>query len=152
MKDQAKSSHECDALGGISKSSQKRIAPDDVVLRTDADVVKHVRELERRNAATSASVAGIPELTPHSNKRDLPSSAPGKSTRVSKESDGVISQPNSDARPRPGKDSTNSCDSLSESQIKRLSRQAPGDAKERPVEKLRESRRRQLGSNGMQGN
>ena len=82
----------------------------------------------------------------HSNKRDLPPSTPGKSTRVSKESDGVISVPNSDARPRPGKDSTNVCDSRGESQIKRLSRHVPGDARERDARKLHETKRRQFSS------
>src|SRR5260221_5360671 len=81
-----------DSLGGHKK--QYREVPDDVVMRSDADVVKHVRERERVNAAKSSDVSGIKELTPHSDKRDLPPSAPGKSTRSDRGSDGVISQPN----------------------------------------------------------
>jgi hypothetical protein len=137
-------SHQADALGGRSKESQRRPIPEAVDMPTDADVIQHLRERERANAATSASVAGIPELTPHANKKDLPPTAPGKSTRVDRGSDGVISQPHSDARPQQHKDSTDPCDSLSESQIKRLSRQAPGDAKERPVEKLHQTKARQF--------
>ena len=144
-------SHQADALGGRSKQTQRRPIPDAVDLPSDADVTKHVRELERRNAATSSSVSGIPELTPHSNKRDLPPTAPGKSTRVSKDSDGSISQPNSNARPQPGKNSTDPCDSRGNPQRHRQN-QHEFNATERSVEKLRESRRRQLGSNGVQGN
>src|SRR5882724_7862969 len=134
-------SHQADALGGRSKQSQRRPIPVANDMPTDADVTKHVRELERRNAATSASVAGIPELNPHANKKDLPPTAPGKSTRVSKDSDGSISQPNSDARPQPGKNPTDPCDSRGNPQRHRQN-QHDFDAKERPVERLRESRRR----------
>ena len=147
MKDQTKSSHECDALGGISKSSQKRIVPDDVVIRTDVDLTRHLREREKANAATSPSVAGIPELTPHANKKDLPPTASGKTTRTSKDSDGVISRPNGGTTG----DHPDVCDALG-NPGRRRQNQHEFDAKERPVEKLRESRRRQLGSNGMQGN
>src|SRR5882762_1883352 len=136
-------SHQADALGGRSKQSQRRAIPDAVDMPSDADVTKHVRELERANAATSSSVSGIPELTPHSNKRDLPPTAPGKSTRVSKDSDGSISQPNSDARPQPGKKSTDPCDSRGNPQRHRQN-QNEFDAKERPVEKLHETKRRQF--------
>ena len=138
-----------DSLGGHKK--QYREVPDTAVFRTDADVVKHVRERERVNAATSSDVSGIPELRPHSDKRDLPPSAPGKTTRVSKDSDGAISQPNSNARPQLGKNSADPCDSRGNPQRHRQN-QTEFDAKERPVEKLRETRKRQLGSNGLQGN
>src|SRR5712672_3945324 len=93
-------SHPEDARGGRSKQSQRRPIPDAVDMPSDADVTKHVRELERRNSATSASVAGIPELSPHANKKDLPPTASGKSTRVDRSSDGSISQPNSNAIPQ----------------------------------------------------
>src|SRR5258708_7710628 len=101
MKDKQQGSHQEDSLGGRSKDSQRRPIPEAVDTPTDADVVKHVRQLERVNAATSSDVSGIPELSPHANKKDLPPTAPGKTTRVSKDSDGVISQPNSNARPQP---------------------------------------------------
>jgi len=144
-------SHQADALGGRSKQSQRRPIPEAVDMPLDADVVRHVRQLERVNAASSASVSGIPELSPHANKKDLPPTAQGPSTRVSRSSDGVISQPNSDARPQSGKDSSDPCDSRGNPQRHRQN-QTEFDAKERPVERLRETRKRQLGSNGLQGN
>jgi hypothetical protein len=87
----------------------------------------------------------------HSDKRDLPPTAPGKSTRVSKDSDGAISQPNSNARPQPGKNSTDPCDSRGNPQRHRQN-QHEFDAKERDVKELQETRNRQLGSNGKRGN
>ena len=143
-------SHPEDSLGGRSKTSQRRPIPDAVDMPLDADVVRHVQELERRNAATSASVAGIPELTPHSNKRDLPPTAPGPSTRVSRSSDGVISQPNSNAIPQRGKNSADPCDSLGNVQRHRQN-QNEFDAKERDVKKLHDAKRKQFGSNGYGG-
>ena len=137
-------SHPADALGGIGKAVQRRPIPDAVDMPTDADVIQHVRERERANAATSSSVSGISELTPHSDKKDLPPSAPGKTTRTDRSSDGAISQPNSDARPQRGKDSTDPCDALSQSQLNRFSRQAPGEAKERDVKVLHQTKRRQF--------
>src|SRR6267154_4002522 len=144
MKDKHQGSHQADALGGRSKQSQRTPIPEAVDMPTDGDVVAHVREREKANAATSSSVSGIPELTPHSNKRDLPPTASGKSTRVSKDSDGSISQPNSDTRPQLGKNSADPCDSLSQRQTSRFSRQAPGDATERDPKKLQETKRRQF--------
>lgn len=140
-------SHQADALGGRTKQSQRKPIPDAVDMPSDADVVAHVREREKANAATSSSVSGIPELSPHANKKDLPPTAQGPSTRTSRSSDGVISQPNSNVIPQRGKNSADPRDSLSESQIKRLSRQAPGDATERDPKKLQETKRRQF-SNG----
>jgi hypothetical protein len=54
----------------------------------------------------------------------------------------VVSTPNAGTRQQQGEDSANECDSLS--QINRFSRQAPGDAKERDVAKLHETKRRQF--------
>jgi hypothetical protein len=143
MKDNDQGSHQADALGGRSKQSQRRPIPEANDMPTDQDVVAHVRELERRNATSSASVTGIPELTPHSNKRDLPPTASGPSTRVSRSSDGVISQPNSNAIPQRGKNSADPCDSLGNPSRHRQN-QDEFDAKERPVEKLHETKRRQF--------
>jgi hypothetical protein len=143
-------SHQADALGGRSKQVQRRPIPDAVDIPLDADVIKHLREREKANAATSASVAGIGELTPHGDKKDLPPSAPGKTTRVSKESDGSISQPNSNARPQPGKNSSDPCDALGNPQRHRQD-QHEFDAKERDVKKLHDAKRKQFGSNGYGG-
>jgi len=136
-------SHQADALGGRSKQSQRRPIPEAVDMPTDGDVVAHVRERERANAASSASVAGIPELGPHANKKDLPPTASGKSTRVDRSSDGSISQPNSNAIPQRGKNSADPCDSLGNPSRHRQN-QFDFDAKERPVDKLHETKRRQF--------
>jgi hypothetical protein len=63
---------------------------------SDADVTNWLRERERANGATNDSVDGIPELIPHADKKDLPPTAPGQSTRVDTSSDGQISRPHGD--------------------------------------------------------
>jgi hypothetical protein len=133
-----------DSLGGHDK--QYREIPDDVIIRSDADLTKHLKEREKANAATSPSVVSIPELTPHGDKRDFPPRAPGKTTRVSKDSDGMISQPNSNARPQRGKNSGDPCDALGNPSRHRQN-QHEFDAKERDVRKLQETKRQQF-SNG----
>ena len=89
-------SHQGDALGGRSKKSQVPSVPDDVVMRTDADVTNWLRGVEKANGTTNDSVDGIPELIPHADKRDLPPTAPGQSTRFDTSSDGEISRPHGD--------------------------------------------------------
>ena len=135
-------SHQGDALGGRSKNSQVPTVPDDVVMLTDADVTNWLREREKTNAATSPDVSGIPELQPHGDKTDLPPTAPGKSTRVSKDSDGVISRPNGGT----AGDHPDPCDALGNPSRHRQN-QTEFVAKERDVKKLHETKRRQF-SNG----
>src|SRR5260370_11405018 len=149
MKDKHQGSHQADALGGRSKDSQRRPIPEAVDMPTDADVVKHVRERERVNAATSPDVSGIPELRPHSDKRDLPPSAPGKSTRVSKESDGSISQPNAGtSQDKPEQDAHGGSFELGAQGRKRPASQQMEQVRERDVKKLHDAKRKQFGSNG----
>ncbi len=153
MKDKQQGSHQEDSLGGRSKDSQRRPIPEAVDFPTDADIQNHAREREKANAATGPSVAGIPELTPHIDKRDLPPNASGKSTRVSKESDGSISQPNAGtSQDKPEQDAHGGSFELGAQGRKRPASQQVEQVRERDVKKLHETRDRQLGSNGKRAN
>ena len=57
----------------------------------------------------------------------------------------VVSTPNAGAKPQQGNDSTDLCDAISR---KRPLATRPEDAKERDVKKLRDTKRKQFGSNG----
>ena len=100
------------------------------------------------------STAGIPELTPHADKRDLPPTAPGKSTRVNKDSDGQISKPFSHVeRNKPEKNAHGGSFDLGGQGRAYPSRTSVvPDAVERDVKRLHETRNRQLGSNGKRAN
>ncbi|SRR5258708_21475123 len=152
MSSKINGSHEADALGGRSKAVQRRPIPEAVDFPTDADIQNHARERERANAATSPSVAGIPELTPHSDKRDLPPNAQGKSTRTDRGSDGVISQPNAGtSQDKPEQDAHGGSFELGAQGRKRPASQQVEQVKERDVKKLHEAKRKQFGSNGYGG-
>ena len=155
-------SHQADALGGRSKESQRRPIPDDVAIRADSDLTSHLREREKANDATGSSVARIPELTRHQNKKDAPPRpAPGSQTtrvagagRGATDSDGVASTPNAgNFRNKPEKNAHGGSFDLGGQGRAYPSRTSVvPEAVERDVKRLQETRNRQLGSNGKRAN